>query len=147
MERTMAGLISVALACGLAAEADLLTAIVAVESGGYPYALQVNGEMELVRRPNDRKEAVAIASWLLAHRFNFDAGLAQVNSANFARLGLDAASAFEPCSNLRAAVAVLRECRERAQDRGLKGGRAEVAALSCYNTGDLTRGVANGYAA
>lgn len=143
----MADLIAIALACGLAAEADLVAAIVAVESGGNPIALQVNGEMELVRQPRDRKEAIAFASWLLAHRYNFDAGLAQVNSANYARLGLDATSVFEPCTNLRAAAAVLRECRERAQGRGLKGGHAERAALSCYNTGDLTRGVANGYAA
>jgi len=143
----MAGVIAFALACGLAVEADLLAAIVSVESGGNPLAIQVNGPMELVRQPRGRGEAVAMASWLLAHGYNFDAGLAQMNSANFARLGLDAESVFELCPNLHGAATILAECLERARVRGLLGESAVTAALSCYNTGHLTRGVQNGYAA
>jgi len=138
-------LASLALSCGLAAHLDLLSAIVRMESGGNPLALAVNGALELVRQPAERGEAVALARWLLAGGHNFDAGLAQVNSANFARLGLDAASVFEPCANLRAAATILDECSERARALGLAGRRAEAAALSCYNTGHLTRGIANGY--
>jgi type IV secretion system protein VirB1 len=50
----MPSVIAIALACGLATEAHLLAAIVSVESGGNPIALQVNGAMELMRQPRDQ---------------------------------------------------------------------------------------------
>ena len=88
-----------------------------------------------------------MARWLERHGYNFDAGLAQVNSANLARLGLDVVSVFDPCANLRGASRVLDECFERALPRFGGGERALTAALSCYNTGHFTRGVTNGYVA
>jgi type IV secretion system protein VirB1 len=133
-------------ACGLTGSAaTVLERIVGVESGGEPLALNVNGEFELVRRPRSHEEAVAMASWLLAHGYNFDAGLAQVNSANFARLGLTAEAVFDPCTNLRAGLQVFTECQARAVERFGEGERAVTAALSCYNAGDFDRGLRNGY--
>ena len=135
-------------ACGLAGPAaTILERIVRVESHGEPLALNVNGGFELVRRPRSQDEAVAMASWLLAHDYNFDAGLAQVNSANFARLGLTAEAVFDPCTNLRAGLQVLLECQDRAVKRFGQGDRAETATLSCYNAGDFDRGLRNGYVA
>lgn len=141
----MTGLSALIVACGIAARVKLLEAIVRVESGGNANALAVNGSAELVRAPRDRKDAAAMARWLAAHGYDFDAGLAQVNSANLARLGLDSSTVFEPCANLRAASRVLKECHERALQRWDDEERATSAALSCYNTGDFTRGVKNGY--
>ena len=138
---------SLVVQCGILADPNLLAAIVQVESGGNAHALAVNGEFELVREPQSRDEAVAMARWLLEHGYNFDAGLAQVNSANLSRLGLDVVRVFDTCTNLQAASRVLEECYERARDRFGDGERALNAALSCYNTGDFTRGVRNGYAA
>jgi type IV secretion system protein VirB1 len=133
-------------ACGITGDgAAILERIVEVESALVTYALNVNGGFELVRPPRDRDEAVAMARWLLGHGYNFDAGLGQVNSANFARLGLTVESAFEPCANLRAAGRILEECRVRAAARFGRGARTVRAALSCYNTGDFSRGMANGY--
>ncbi len=143
----MTGLSALIVACGLAGQVDLLEALVRVESGGNPIALGVNGALELVRAPRDRADALAMARWLAAHGYNFDAGLAQVNSANLARLGLDTSSVFEPCANLRAATEILRACLERSRAHGLAGATAMAAALSCYNTGHLSRGIRNGYAA
>jgi len=121
----------------------VLEAIVDLESRGNPYALSVNGDVELVQEPRNREEAIAMAQWLEAHGYNYDAGLAQVNSANFARLGLDVSSVFDPCANLKAACRVLEECYARAP---LVGGTPALwAALSCYNTGDFSRGLRNGY--
>jgi len=69
-------------ACGFSGElASLLGDIVRAESGGVPYALSVNGDLELVHPPRDRGEAVAMARWLFERGYRFDAGLAQVNSA------------------------------------------------------------------
>ena len=133
--------------CGILANASLMAAIVQVESGGNPHALAVNGDFELVRGPRSREEGIAMARWLLDHGYSFDAGLAQVNSANLSGLGLDVVRVFEPCANLQAASRVLGECYERARERFGEGERALNAALSCYNTGDFTRGVRNGYVA
>ncbi len=141
----MTGLSALIAACGIIAHADLLDAIVRVESGGNPIALAVNGAVELVRAPRDLDDAAAMARWLATHGYSFDAGLAQVNSANLARLGLDTSSVFEPCANLRAASRLLEECYERALQRWDDMERAMKAALSCYNTGHFTRGVSNGY--
>ena len=133
-------------ACGLTGQpAALLERIVAVESGGLPNAIHVNGGFALVRQPEDRGEAIATARWLQERGHSFDAGLVQLNSANLARLGLTVEKLFDPCTNLRAGARVLEECRTRAEARFGPGGRAEAASLSCFNTGDLERGVRNGY--
>jgi type IV secretion system protein VirB1 len=141
----VATLVALLLRCGLVTNAEVLAAIVSVESGGNPLALAVNGDFKLVRQPRDLGEAVAMARWLAEHGHSFDAGLAQVNSANLARLGLDAASVFDTCTNLRAASRVLEECLERASQRWRDPRWRMAAAVSCYNTGHLTRGIANGY--
>src|SRR3990172_6552414 len=106
-----------AIQCGLVLDEVVLDAIVEVESKGSPYALAVNGDMELLRQPRDRAEAVLMAKWLEAHGYNFDAGLVQVNSANLAWLGLDVVSVFAPCVNLGAASRVLQGCYDRAVER------------------------------
>jgi type IV secretion system protein VirB1 len=138
-------LIALFLGCGVLGHVDVLAAIASVESGGNPLALAVNGEFELVRSPHDLPEAVGMARWLLAHGHSFDAGLAQVNSANLRRLGLDVVTVFDRCANARAASQVLEECYARAAERWRDEARTMAAAVSCYNTGHLTRGIANGY--
>ena len=143
----MVDVVALALQCGLLLDPGLMEAIVRVESRGNPNALAVNGDVELVRQPRSREEAVRMARWLEAHGYNFDAGLAQVNSANFSWLGLDVVTVFDRCANLRAASRVLEQCHERARARLGEGTRAVTAALSCYNTGNFTRGVVNGYVA
>ena len=143
----MLGIAALVVQCGILADPSLIAAIVQVESGGSAHALAVNGDFELVREPQSREEAVAMARWLRKRGYNFDAGLAQVNSANLARLGLDVVRVFDPCTNLQAASRVLEECYGRARERFGEGERALSAALSCYNTGDFTRGVRNGYVA
>ena len=134
-----------AFQCGFIVDEAILGAIVRVESRGNPYALNVNGSVELVRQPRDRDDAVFMARWLLEHGYNFDAGLGQVNSANFAWLGLDVRSVFDPCTNLEASRRVLDDCYGRAVERWGEGDEAVTAAVSCYNTGTFTRGVLNGY--
>ena len=134
--------------CGLSGpRASLLERIVAAESQGRVLAINVNGAYELVRQPSGAAEAQEMARWLLEHGHSFDAGLAQVNSANFARLGLSVETVFDPCTNLKAGLRVLEECRARAEQKYAAGDRAVAAAVSCYNTGDLERGIRNGYVA
>lgn len=92
---------------------DTLMRIVATESAGNPYAIGVVGG-RLQRQPRHPLEAVATARALQQQGINFSAGLGQINRSNWRRLGLDETSVFEPCRNLAAAQAVLRDCFERA---------------------------------
>lgn len=124
-----------------------LGAVVRQESAGNPYAIGVNGGARLQRQPRSREEAIATARRLQQQGINFDSGLGQVNVRNVGWLGVSVAELFDPCVNLRSAATVLSDCYSRATKAGRVGQAAVHAALSCYNTGSLTRGFANGYVA
>jgi type IV secretion system protein VirB1 len=118
-----------------------LQAVVRTESGFNPYAIGVVGG-HLVRQPRDRAEAETTAKALSAQGINFSMGLGQVNKANLARYGLTYETAFDPCENLRAGSAILRDCYERATAAMGQGAPALRAAISCYYSGNFTRGEA-----
>lgn len=119
--------------------------IVAHESTNRRFAINVNGNYRLPRQPANAGEAGATIDWLQAHGMNFDVGYGQVNSANFASLGVTGRDLLDPCTNLKAAATVLTGCYARAvKDHG-EGQTALLHALSCYNTGSQTRGFSNGY--
>jgi type IV secretion system protein VirB1 len=119
------------------------TALVGVESGFNPHAIGVVGGV-LDRQPRNRAEAIATAKALEARGWSYSAGLAQINSRNFGRLGLSPSSVFDPCESLRAMQVVLSECLDRSH------GSPQVAlrrALSCYYSGDMDAGFRSGYVA
>lgn len=122
-------------------------ALVSVESAFNPWAIGVVGGA-LDRQPQSHAQALATARLLQALGHNFSVGLGQINRSNFARLGLNTATAFDPCLNLTAMQAVLAECFDRA-----KVGRepphsdqpALRMALSCYYSGNFSTGFRHGY--
>ncbi len=120
-----------------------MQAIIAVESEGNPYRIGVNSGARLKRQPDNLADAIATAESLTHRGADFDAGLMQINSANFARYGLNARSVFDPCTNLRVGAAILTDNYSRARDDGHP--RPWQAAVSEYNTGSRSRGLANGY--
>lgn len=124
-----------------------LSAVVRHESSGNPYAIGVNGGARLARQPRTKDEAVATARMLQRKGVNFDSGLGQVNVRNVGWLGVSISDLFDPCVNLRSAATVLSDCYARATKARLTGQAAVHAALSCYNTGSLTKGLSNGYVA
>lgn len=124
-----------------------LSAVVRHESSGNPYAIGVNGGARLARQPRTREEAISTARMLQRQGVNFDSGLGQVNVRNIGWLGVSIAELFDPCVNLRSAATVLSDCYGRATKARLAGQAAVHAALSCYNTGSLTKGFSNGYVA
>jgi len=118
-----------------------MSAVVAYESGGRPYAI----DDDTARRayfPRSRNGAARLVRSLLRAGHNLDVGFAQVNSGNFAALRIDSDSAFEPCTNLAAGARILREAYARAARTYGPGQRALFHALSAYNTGDLRAGSA-----
>ncbi|HEV2301539.1 MAG TPA: lytic transglycosylase domain-containing protein [Stellaceae bacterium] len=137
--------LALALACAPAVAPVTMTAVARAESAFNPWAIGIVGGPPLVRQPRSRDEAETMARALLAAGHRLDLGLAQVNSANLAPLGLGLADAFDPCRNLRAAATVLVYCYARARRQIAQVQPALQAALSCYNSNSLEAGFANGY--
>jgi type IV secretion system protein VirB1 len=138
--------------CAPAVDVKTMAALVRVESGFNPYAIGVvRGRLE--RQPRNLPEAVATVKYLESKGYNYSVGLSQVNRSNFARYGLDAESAFEPCANLTAGSHILAGCFTSARtrfDAGRQGypqadQHALRAALSCYYSGNYTTGFEQGY--
>lgn len=120
-----------------------MMAIIQVESEGDPYRIGVNSGGSLQRQPANAADASATARGLLRKGANFDAGMMQINSANFARLGVTAETVFDPCTNLRAGAFLLADNYSRARVAGHVDPLR--AALSEYNTGSRAKGLSNGY--
>jgi type IV secretion system protein VirB1 len=116
---------------------DRIVAVATIESSRDPLAIGVNGDRPVTLHPPTIEAAVAMARTLLAQRRSIDLGLMQINSANLAQHGLTIETAFDACHSLRAGAAHLAADFEAAWR----------AAHSRYNTGDLQRGISNGYAA
>jgi type IV secretion system protein VirB1 len=118
-------------------------AIIHTESGGNPFALNVNGARQPARQTN-AGEAAATARRYVAAGYSVDLGLGQINSRNMRWLGLTWDTVFDPCTNVAALARVL-----TTNYSAVKAGRdpqtALRIALSMYNTGSQTRGFRNGY--
>ncbi|EPN9162938.1 lytic transglycosylase domain-containing protein [Escherichia coli] len=125
--------------------------LVGHESSNSRFAINVNVRDGQARppfkAPATLDEATAFVGWLETHGYNFDVGLGQINSANFRMLNVTASQLFDSCTNLRAAQTVLKTCYTAAVKIYPAGQVALRHALSCYNTGSLTAGIANGYVA
>jgi type IV secretion system protein VirB1 len=139
-------LVALAEQCAPAVHVVTAKALIRQESGGNPNAIGVVGG-RLERQPRSRSEALATVRALEAAGWNYSVGLAQINRANFGRLGLTPEAAFDPCTNLRAMQAVLHECWARAQARpeGRDARWAVEASLACYYSGSFAVARHGGY--
>ncbi|KRB78796.1 MULTISPECIES: lytic transglycosylase domain-containing protein [unclassified Sphingomonas] len=121
---------------------EAVVPLVVTESGGDSLQINVNKGPRV--RAGSVVEAAAIVRRYVAAGYTADVGLAQINSANFARLGVTVEQAFDPCTNLRLASLLLQQGYGLA-NRYYSGLDAISATYSLYNTGTLTRGFRNGY--
>lgn len=123
---------------------DIMKKVIKVESGGNPYAINVNGATKLSRQPSNYEEAVVTARHLINQGYSIDMGMAQINSQHFSKngflskLGVSVEDIFDTCTNLRAGAKVF-------GDAYLSNNKNTIHALSVYNTGNPTRGIKNGY--
>src|SRR5690348_16912128 len=100
---------ALAVACGHPeVPVQRVLATVQVESGDRPYAIHDNTEGRSYT-PETREGAVILAAALLRLGHSFDAGLMQVNSGNWERLGLTVQNVFDPQVNVCAGMRVLAE--------------------------------------
>jgi len=135
------------LACAPDVAPATLEAVIAIESGGNPFAVHVNGLYEQPPPPRDAKAAARIAEQYIARGYSVDIGLMQVNSRNLSALGVTIGQVLDPCNNIRSGAKILTADYADAAHRCGEGQLALEAALSAYNTGDFHRGFANGYVA
>jgi len=135
----MLDVLALAQQCAPTVSPPTMAAILHVESNLNPYAIGVvNGR--LVRQPQTMDEAIATAKALEAADWNFSVGIAQINRHNLAQYTLTYEQAFEPCANVRVAAKILEDCFARAK-RGTSDEQTALrAALSCYYSGNFTRG-------
>ncbi len=112
-----------------------LAALVAQESGGWPWTLDDDSTGESFALTT-RGAALALARSLIDRGDSVDLGLAQINSRNLRWLGLDVRQALDPCVNLRAAQTVLLAGWTRAR-RGRRSDARLRQTLSLYHSGRL----------
>lgn len=143
----LVALLALAERCAPHVAPETLAAVAWTESRFDPLAIGVNRGAGPAARPRSAEEAARVARRLIARGANIDLGVAQINSANLARLGLTPESAFDPCRNLRAAATVLLEGYRPGGTSQAERQAALRVALSRYNTGDPERGFRNGYVA
>jgi type IV secretion system protein VirB1 len=132
------------LACAPNVAPATIEAIVSVESGGNPIALNINGFGHSIH-PRAPAEAVALARQYITAGYSVDLGLMQINSRNLASLGYTIEDALDPCRNVAGGSKIIRADYAAAVRRFGEGQRALLAALSAYNTGSFERGFENGY--
>ncbi|WP_414041224.1 lytic transglycosylase domain-containing protein [Acidithiobacillus sp. M4-SHS-6] len=113
-----------------------MAAIVRVESGGNPLAMWNNSTRSMVI-PGSRNQAIRYLRQAMAAGQRVDVGLAQVDTGNFAAIGLTPRTAFNACANLRAGGEILRMDWQQALTSGYRGQPALYHAFEAYNSGRL----------
>ena len=135
------------LACALNVAPVTLEAVISVESGGNPLALNVNHLEGRQPHASTPDEAAKLAQQYIDAGYSVDIGLMQINSRNLSGLGYTVEQAFDPCTNIRGGATILTADYLKASQRFTPGQPALQAALSAYNTGTFWRGFENGYVA
>jgi type IV secretion system protein VirB1 len=116
-----------------------MTAIVRVESNANPLAIYDNTSGRSFA-PRTIAEAMYTARTLIDAGHSVDLGLAQVNSANLQRLGMEIRDAFDPCSNLHGAATILETDYAAAASQFSPGPYALRRAIGAYNSGSIYGG-------
>ncbi|AYJ84664.1 type VI secretion protein (plasmid) [Sphingomonas paeninsulae] len=135
-------IVSLAQRCAPDVATEAVVPLVVTESGGDSLQINVN-KGPRVRARSSAGGAAIVRRYMMAG-YTVDVGLAQINSANLSGSGVTIEQAFEPCTNLALAGAMIRQGYARAS-RHYTGLDAISATYSLYNTGTLTRGFRNGY--
>jgi len=123
-----------------------LNAIIRVESGGNPNAMQIDFPRALLKQWH-LPEALEWLDYFEHYGISVDLGLMQVSTAEAQHRGLSAESLLEPCFNLRAGGQILDSAYQLEIKTYGPGQDALRHAISRYNTGDTQRGIDNGYLA
>jgi type IV secretion system protein VirB1 len=144
--------------CLPAVQLTTISAIIRVESGGNPNAMQIDfprallrqwhlpeGTLRLKRQPTTEREALGWLGYFKLRGISVDLGLMQVSTAEAQRRGLPTEQLLDPCFNLRVGWQILDSAYQLEVKTYGPGQEALRHAISRYNTGDTQRGIDNGY--
>ena len=121
--------------CGPWVHPDTLAAVIAVESGGRPWAI---GTPHGAYYASTQRDAVIYLARALRSERSVDIGLMQINSQWIERLHLKPSQLLDPCFNVRVGAAILATNFVAASRPGRSLLQTLVAALSLYNSGSET---------
>ncbi|BDT74077.1 type IV secretion system protein virB1 (plasmid) [Comamonadaceae bacterium OS-4] len=130
--------------CAPAVDQSTALRLIAAESSGRQFAININGAFRLSRQPANYTEFREIVLALDAGGYNFDFGFAQSNNREMKRRGYKVEEFVDPCSNLQFMQEVLVGCFNGTSPKADPQDRIAFA-LSCYNTGRYGPGFTNGY--
>lgn len=134
---TTSAFLALAMQCAPSIHPATLTPIVKTESSFNPWAIGVVGKV-LPRQPQNREEALLAVKKLVGEGANFSIGLGQINRQHFDVSNPE--TVFEPCTNLRMTAHMLQACYSAASEADPDPQGALRKAISCYYSGNLTRG-------
>jgi type IV secretion system protein VirB1 len=150
-------LATIVAACAPQVHPTTMHALIAVESAGNPFAVSINrpgraglGDVDLpvFTQPHTANEARRLVQTLHAAGYSTSVGLAQINTENLTVWRLPLTALLDPCMNLLLAQRVLIDCdRISARSPPVNATIRLNETLSCFNSGDPSTGIANGYAA
>lgn len=130
--------------CSPAVDQSTALRLIAAESGGRQFAININGSFRLSRQPANYAEFRDVVLALDSGGYNFDFGFAQSNNREIKRRGYAVDQFVDPCSNLQFMQKVLVDCFNGTSSKD--NGQSRIAfTLSCYNTGRYGPGFTNGY--
>ena len=126
--------------------------IMTVETKKNPYTLgfrivKNKQDYYIANQPKTLAQAKYTARWLYDRGYAFDAGIAQINSTNFARFGVTPENVFDICTNIKVAGRILSEFYQSAF-RNIKDEQLALqAAISAYNSGKFNSALGRQYLA
>jgi type IV secretion system protein VirB1 len=150
MSTTIAALIAT---CAPAVHPTTMHALIQIESAANPYAVSINRPQTWLdagidppsfAQPRTARDARRLVSSLHAQGFTTSVGLAQINTEHLTHWRVPLTALLDPCTNLKFAERVLLDCDRDARERPSKLPRV-YQTLSCYNSGNASTGLANGY--
>ena len=153
MSTALASLIA---ACSPLVHPATMQALISVESAGNPYAVSINrpsawrrsgAELPAFDQPRSETQARDLVEALSAAGYTTSVGLAQINTENLRGLRLSVSALLNPCVNLYVAQQILVACDASTLPTRLAIPSTHLhAVLSCFNSGNATTGIRNGYA-
>jgi len=126
--------------------------IMTVETRKNPFTIgfrivKNNHDYYIPNQPKNLYQAKYMATWLYNNGYAFDAGIAQINSTNFARFGVKPQNMFDPCVNINIAGKILKEFYLKAKQNISDEQMALQAAISGYNSGKFNSKLGRQYVA
>jgi type IV secretion system protein VirB1 len=126
--------------------------IMTVETRKNPYSIgfrivKNKQNYYIPNQPKNLAQAKYMATWLYNKGYAFDAGIAQINSSNFARFGVQPEHMFDVCTNIHVAGKILKEFYLKAKQNISNDQQALQAAISGYNSGKFNSNLGRQYVA